>query len=618
MARTFSGKRPQNLKHTLHTFFSYLGKHKILLVLVGIFAAVSASANLLGSYMIRPVVNQIVENHSLTALLFNVMVTAGIYALGALSTLGYTQLMVRAAQKILFDIRRDLYNHLQKLPLRFFDSQKKGDIMSLFTNDVDTISDALNNSFAMLIQSFIQLVGTLLLLFLLNWRLSFLVVLGYIIMFAYIKYSGTRSKFYYRRQQEHLGELDGYIEEMVAGQKVVKVFNHEEENLKEFIRRNENLQKAGISAQTFAGTMIPAVVSISYVIYAIISILGGLMVIRGLSDVGSLASYLVLVRQSAMPINQFTQQGNFLLAALAGAERIFSAMEEPAESDEGTVELVRVRPDENGALIPCKENTGHWAWKDTSAPNLPLKLLQGDVRFDHAAFGYEPERTILHDISLYAKPGQKIAFVGSTGAGKTTITNLINRFYDINSGKITYDGIDIQKIKKQDLRRSLGIVLQDTHLFTGTIADNIRFGKLDATMEEIQKAARIANADSFIRRLPHGYNTMVTGDGGNLSQGQRQLLAIARTAIADPPVLILDEATSSIDTRTESLIEKGMDQLMKGRTVFVIAHRLSTVRNANAIMVLEHGKIIERGTHEELLEMKGEYYQLYNGMFELS
>ena len=330
MARTFSGKRPQNLKHTLHTFFSYLGKHKILLVLVGIFAAVSASANLLGSYMIRPVVNQIVENHSLTALLFNVMVTAGIYALGALSTLGYTQLMVRAAQKILFDIRRDLYNHLQKLPLRFFDSQKKGDIMSLFTNDVDTISDALNNSFAMLIQSFIQLVGTLLLLFLLNWRLSFLVVLGYIIMFAYIKYSGTRSKFYYRRQQEHLGELDGYIEEMVAGQKVVKVFNHEEENLKEFIRRNENLQKAGISAQTFAGTMIPAVVSISYVIYAIISILGGLMVIRGLSDVGSLASYLVLVRQSAMPINQFTQQGNFLLAALAGAERIFSAMEEPA------------------------------------------------------------------------------------------------------------------------------------------------------------------------------------------------------------------------------------------------------------------------------------------------
>lgn len=618
MARTFSGKRPQNLKHTLHTFFSYLGKHKILLILVGIFAAVSASANLLGSYMIRPVVNQIVENHSLTALLFNVMVTAGIYALGALSTLGYTQLMVRAAQKILFDIRRDLYNHLQKLPLRFFDSQKKGDIMSLFTNDVDTISDALNNSFAMLIQSFIQLVGTLLLLFLLNWRLSFLVVLGYIIMFAYIKYSGTRSKFYYRRQQEHLGELDGYIEEMVAGQKVVKVFNHEEENLKEFIRRNENLQKAGTSAQTFAGTMIPAVVSISYVIYAIISILGGLMVIRGLSDVGSLASYLVLVRQSAMPINQFTQQGNFLLAALAGAERIFSAMEEPAESDEGTVELVRVRPDENGALIPCKENTGHWAWKDTSAPNLPLKLLRGDVRFDHAAFGYEPERTILHDISLYAKPGQKIAFVGSTGAGKTTITNLINRFYDINSGKITYDGIDIQKIKKQDLRRSLGIVLQDTHLFTGTIADNIRFGKLDATMEEIQKAARIANADSFIRRLPQGYNTMVTGDGGNLSQGQRQLLAIARTAIADPPVLILDEATSSIDTRTESLIEKGMDQLMKGRTVFVIAHRLSTVRNANAIMVLEHGKIIERGTHEELLEMKGEYYQLYNGMFELS
>ena len=343
MARTFSGKRPQNLKHTLHTFFSYLGKHKILLVLVGIFAAVSASANLLGSYMIRPVVNQIVENHSLTALLFNVMVTAGIYALGALSTLGYTQLMVRAAQKILFDIRRDLYNHLQKLPLSFFDSQKKGDIMSLFTNDVDTISDALNNSFAMLIQSFIQLVGTLLLLFLLNWRLSFLVVLGYIIMFAYIKYSGTRSKFYYRRQQEHLGELDGYIEEMVAGQKVVKVFNHEEENLKEFIRRNENLQKAGISAQTFAGTMIPAVVSISYVIYAIISILGGLMVIRGLSDVGSLASYLVLVRQSAMPINQFTQQGNFLLAAQTKTERLSPARKIP-DTGHGKTLLPQISP----------------------------------------------------------------------------------------------------------------------------------------------------------------------------------------------------------------------------------------------------------------------------------
>ena len=618
MAKGFSGSRPQDLRYTLGRLFSYLGRHKFLLVLVGILAAVSASANLLGTYMIKPIVNQAAQAGSLSGLLAGVTTAACIYGTGALCTLGYTQVMVRAAQKVLYDIRRDLFQRLQSLPLRFFDANRKGDIMSLFTNDMDTVSDALNNSFAMIIQSFIQVVGTLLLLFLLNWQLTLVVLLGYLAMFLYIRYSGKRSKFFYSRQQASLGELDAYIEEMVAGQKVVKVFNHENANLDGFLRRNESLRQAGTSAQSFAATMIPAVVSISYLNYAVIAVLGGVMVILGWSDVGSLASYLVLARQSTMPINQFTQQGNFLLAAMAGAERVFNAMEQQPEADEGTVELVHARREADGSLTPCSDKTGTWAWVDRARPDEPPVELRGDVRFDHVTFGYEARRTILHDISFYAKPGQKIAFVGSTGAGKTTIINLISRFYDVTGGRITYDGIDVRRIRKDDLRRSLGVVLQDTHLFTGTVADNIRFGKLDATREEIERAAVIANADSFIRRLPQGYDTMVTGDGANLSQGQRQLLAIARAAVADPPVLILDEATSSIDTRTEALIEKGMDQLMEGRTVFVIAHRLSTVRNANAIIVLEHGTVVERGDHQELLDQKGEYYQLYHGMFELS
>ena len=613
--RNAEGKRPQNLGRTLRTFLSYLGRHKVLLALVGILAAVSALANLLGTYMIKPVVQQIMDAGSLSGLLTMVAVTAAIYGLGALSTLGYTQIMVQAAQKVLFDIRRDLFAHLESLPLRYFDSHRKGDLMSLFTNDVDTISDAMNNSFAMIIQSFIQVVGTLVLLFVLNWRLSIVVVFGYLAMFLYIRYSGRRSKYYFQRQQAHLGELDAYVEEMVAGQKVVKVFNHEEKNLEGFIRRNEELRRAGTSAQSFAATMVPAVVTISYINYAVIAVLGGIMAIYGWSDVASLASYLVFVRQAALPINQFTQQGSFLLSALAGAERIFAAMEEVPEVDEGRTTLVHVRRNPDGTLTEQSGRGDGWAWK---GPDGTLTPLRGDVRFDHVTFGYDPGQAILHDVSLYAKPGQKIAFVGSTGAGKTTITNLINRFYDVTGGRITYDGIDVRDIRKDDLRRSLGIVLQDTHLFTGTVADNIRFGRLDATDEEVRRAAVIANADSFIRRLPQGYDTMVTGDGANLSQGQRQLIAIARAAVADPPVLILDEATSSIDTRTEALIEKGMDRLMEGRTVFVIAHRLSTVRNANAILVLEHGSIQERGDHADLLRQKGEYYQLYHGMFELS
>ena len=611
--RPLSAKKPKHLWQTVRRLLSYMGHYRLLLFAVALLVTVSAAANLAGTYMIRPVVNSL-GTGDFSAFVSGVVLTACIYGLGVLCALGYTQCMVKMAQRSLFDIRRDLFAHLQTLPLSWFDSRSRGDVMSYFTNDVDTIADALNNSFAMVIQSFIQMSGTLALLFVLNWRLSLIVAVCYAAMFLYIRFSGKRSKMYYNSQQACLGELDGYIEELVNGQKVVKVFNHEDASMAEFEEKNEALRLAGTGAQSYASTMIPAVVSISYINYAIVAVLGGIMALSGMTDAGSLASYLVFVRQAAAPINQFTQQSNFLLAALAGAERVFEVLDERPETDDGGTVLVSVE-ESGGKLRETGRKTGKWAWR---SPEGELRPLRGDVRFEDVDFGYEPGRPVLHSVSLYAHPGQKIAFVGSTGAGKTTITNLINRFYDVERGRVVYDGIDVRDIKKESLRRSLGMVLQDTHLFTGTIADNIRFGKLDATQEEIEAAARVANADSFIRRLPQGYETMVTSDGANLSQGQRQLLAIARAAVADPPVLILDEATSSVDTRTEALIEKAMDRLMEGRTVFVIAHRLSTVRNSNAIMVLEHGRIVERGDHDDLLSQQGLYYKLYHGMFELS
>lgn len=618
MARYIGYKKPKNTKKTLLRLISYMGRHKFSVFIVGILVVISSLANVFGTYMLKPVINEYIIPRDIPGLVKALIFLGVMYAAGASATLGYNRLMVKTSQKIVKEIRKDLFNHTQSLPLSYFDSHTHGELMSHFTNDVDTIAEALNNSFTLMIQSFITTVGTMVMIIVLSFRLSLIVVASMLLMFLFIRYNGKRSRKYFMEQQKYLGEINGFIEEMVAGQKVEKIFNHEKKDFEEFCRRNERLRQASTSALSYSGLMVPVVVSLSYLNYAVSACVGGLFALVGLMDIGSLASYLVYVRQSAMPINQCTQQVNFILAALSGAERIFEMMDEEPEVDEGTVTLCRVRKNDDGSLSKCSEKSGLWAWKASAEEGGRLIPLTGDVRFNHVVFGYHgKDKPVLDDISLFAKPGQKIAFVGSTGAGKTTIINLINRFYEIQGGVITYDGIDITKIRKADLRRSLGFVLQDTHLFTGTIADNIRFGNLEASDEEVVEAAKIANAHSFIRRLPKGYETQLNGDGANLSQGQRQLLAIARAAVASPPVLVLDEATSSIDTRTERLIEKGMDALMENRTVFVIAHRLSTVRNSKAIMVLEHGKIMERGSHEELLEQNGRYYKLYTGQFEL-
>lgn len=647
MAKYVGYKRPKDTKKAIKHLLVYLGHYKWMFMLVALLVLISAGANVAGTYLVKPVVNHFIVPGDMEGLLKAVIAMGVMYACGALCTFGYNRIMVKVSQKVIQDIRNDLFAHVQKLPLKYFDAHTHGELMSRFTNDVDTVQEAMNNSFAMIIQSFIMLFGTLIMMMVLSVRLSVIVIVFLVIMFFFIKFNSKHSKKYFNRQQEELGKINGFVQEMMAGQKVEKVFNHEQKNFEKFCEMNESFRKESTNALAFAGMMIPTIVSLSYLNYAISACVGGLFTLKGLMDLGSLSSYLIYVRQSAMPLNQFTQQVNFILSALSGAERIFDMMDEKPEIDEGSVTLCNAVKNADGSLTECSGYTGVFAWKvpaelntywnsdsykekvksQTIDKNLDkaaasdgtyLVELRGDVRFKNVVFGYVPGKTILNDVTLYAKPGQKIAFVGSTGAGKTTIINLINRFYDIQSGSITYDGIDIKDIKKDDLRKSLAMVIQDTHLFTGTIADNIRYGKLDATDEEVRNASLIANADSFIRRLPDGYNTMLYSDGSNLSQGQRQLLAIARAAIAKAPVLILDEATSSVDTRTEGLIEKGMDAIMEGRTVFVIAHRLSTVRNSKAIMVLEKGQIIERGSHDELLEQKGRYYQLYTGQFELS
>ena len=607
-------QRPKDMKGTFRKLMHYVGRYKGALVLVAVCLVVSSAASVGSSYLLKPLLNDYIIPGDFPGLLKMLVVLGGMFALSSLCSFAYARIMVHIAQRTVAAIRQDLFDHLQALPVQYYDQHQSGDLMSRFTNDIDTVSEMLNSSFASIISNVLTFVGTVVMMLVLNPWLTLITFLFLLLMGGVVKVIGGRSRVNFQRQQAALGAMNGYIEEMIEGQKVIKVFNHEPQAIGRFTGLNDAYRQAATAAQAYAGMMMPAMGNLSKINYAVTCCVGGLLAIGGVFDVGSLGAYLLYVKQVSQPVAQISQQVNTLLAAAAGAERIFAVMDAPAETDEGKTVIVRV--EKNGdTLTETAQRTGHWAWKK---PDGTLVELRGDVRLEHVTFSYDGEKTVLRDVSLFAKPGQKIAFVGSTGAGKTTITNLINRFYDVQEGRITYDGIDVKDIEKSSLRRSLGMVLQDTHLFTGTVTDNIRYGKLDATDEEVRAAAKLANADAFIRHLPQGYDTVITGDGGSLSQGERQLLAIARAAVSDPPVLILDEATSSIDTRTETLIERGMDSLMEGRTVFVIAHRLSTVRNSQAILVLEHGQIIERGDHAELLAQHGKYYQLCTGAAELS
>ena len=607
-------QRPKDMKGTFRKLMGYVGRYKGSLVLVAVCLIVSSGASVATSYLLKPLLNNYIIPGDFPGLFRMLLLMGGLFALSSLCSYAYARIMVHVAQHTVAALRQDLFDRLQQLPISYYDRHQSGDLMSRFTNDIDTVSEMLNSSFASIVSNVLTFVGTVVMMLVLNPWLTLITFLFLGLMGMVVKTVGGRSRTNFQRQQAALGAMNGYIEEMIEGQKVIKVFRHEEQAIRRFTALNGDYRDAATAAQAYAGMMMPAMGNLSKINYAVTCCVGGLLAIGGVFDVGSLGAYLLYVKQVSQPVGQISQQINTLLAAAAGAERIFAVMDEQPETDEGKTVIVRVEKN-GGTLTETAVRTGHWAWK---RPDGTLIELRGDVRLDHVTFSYGGEKTVLNDVSLFAKPGQKIAFVGSTGAGKTTITNLINRFYDVQQGAITYDGIDVKDIAKDSLRRSLGIVLQDTHLFTGTVADNIRYGKLDATDEEVRAAAKLANADAFIRHLPQGYDTVITGDGGSLSQGERQLLAIARAAVSDPPVLILDEATSSIDTRTETLIERGMDSLMEGRTVFVIAHRLSTVRNSQAILVLEQGCIIERGDHAELLAQHGKYYQLYTGQAELS
>jgi len=622
--KSTNGNPVRNIKRLL-TYMT--GKYRFQFSMIVLSIVISAVVGIIGTVFLKTLIDSYIapfigqSNPDMSGLLNTLAKMGVLYLIGVIAIYVSSRLMINVCQGTLKNLRDDMFTHMQKLPIRYFDTHSHGELMSRYTNDIDTLRQMISQGIPQIISSGITILGVIIAMIVINIPLTFSVLAIGVVMVFCVKYIGKRSSFFFKHQQIDMGKVNGYVEEMMEGQKVVKVFTHEQQAILQFDQLNERLFESSRDAHIYANILMPVLGNLGYVNYALTAIAGAVLAINGIGGltIGGLASFLQLSRSFSQPISQISQQFNSIIMALAGAGRIFEIFDEEVETDDGYVTLVNARFNKANQLTETSKRTGIWAWKHPHADGtITYAQVKGDVRFMDVDFGYNDKKLVLKKVSLFAKPGQKIAFVGSTGAGKTTITNLINRFYDLQDGKIRYDGININKIKKSDLRRSLAIVLQDTHLFTGSVSDNIRYGKLDASDEEVIAAAKLANAHTFIKHMPQGYNTIISGDGANLSQGQRQLLSIARAAIADPPVLILDEATSSIDTRTETLIQQGMDKLMKGRTVFVIAHRLSTIRNSDAIMVLEHGEIIERGDHQELLDLYGQYYQLYTGMNELS